>query len=165
MSSEPDTPGAELRVALAGPAVTLALCVIAGGIAMAIVGADAFTSVAALSSDAHASPAEVVVSLMFSMNLLLLVFNLVPAFPLDGGRVARAAAWKATGDRVRATRMAARVGITFGWILMAGGALLLVTGAGDALDGIWIAALGWMLAGSARATLAQAAFSERLQGV
>jgi Zn-dependent protease len=165
MSREPDSPGAELRVALAGPAVTLVLCVLAGGIAMAIVGADAFTSVAVLSSDAHAAPAEVVVSLVFSMNLLLLAFNLVPAFPLDGGRIARAAAWKVTGDRVRATRFSARIGIVFGWVLMVGGALLLLTGAGDLIDGIWLAALGWMLSGAARATLAQAAFSERLRGV
>ena len=48
------------------------------------------------------------------MNLLLLLFNLVPAFPLDGGRIARAAAWKLTGDRHRATRFAARIGIGFG---------------------------------------------------
>ena len=54
------------------------------------------------------------ISLLVTMNLFLLVFNLVPAFPLDGGRIARAVAWRITGDRHRATRFAARIGIGFG---------------------------------------------------
>ena len=108
-------------------------------------------------------PVEVVVSLLVSMNLVLLVFNLVPAFPLDGGRIARAIAWKMTGDRHRATRFAARIGIGFGWLLIGFGIYLAVWGEAE-FDGIWFAALGWMLSASARGALAQTAFTERIDG-
>jgi Zn-dependent protease len=166
MSRDTDSPGAEFRVAVAGPLVTLALMALAAGAAILIAGADSFWDAASLSSSADASPVEVVVSLLVSMNLILLVFNLVPAFPLDGGRIARAAAWKLTGDRHRATRFAARIGIGFGWLLMGFGILLfLVGGGGAAFDAIWFGALGWLLASAARATLAQTAFTEQLEGI
>ena len=117
MSRETDSPGAEFRVAVAGPLVTLAIMALAAGAAILLAGADSFWDAARLSAAADATPVEVVVSLLVSMNLVLLLFNLVPAFPLDGGRIARAAAWKLTGDRHRATRFAARIGIGFGWLL------------------------------------------------
>ena len=120
MCRDTDSPGAEFRVAAAGPLVTLGdhgrrhrwprSCSPAS---------DSFWDAARLSGSADATPVEVVVSLLVSMNLVLLVFNLVPAFPLDGGRIARAIAWKITGDRHRATRFAARIGIGFGWLLIA----------------------------------------------
>src|SRR5215217_9217504 len=126
MSRETDSPGAEFRVAVAGPLVTLAIMALASVAAILLAGGDSFWDAARLSSAADASPVEVVVSLLVSMNLVLLLFNLVPAFPLDGGRIARAAAWKVTGDRHRATRFAARIGIGFGWLLMLGGLALVV---------------------------------------
>lgn len=166
MSRETDSPGAEFRVAVAGPLVTLAIMALASVAAILLAGADSFWDAASLSSSADASPVEVVVSLLVSMNLVLLLFNLVPAFPLDGGRIARAAAWKLTGDRHRATRFAARIGIGFGWLLVGFGLLLIVIGGADAtFDAIWFAALGWLLASAARATLAQTAFTEQLQGI
>jgi Zn-dependent protease len=165
MSRETDTPGAEFRVAVAGPLVTLLLMVLASVAAVLLAGGDSFWDAARLSSSADASPVEVVVSLLVSMNLVLLLFNLVPAFPLDGGRIARAVAWKVTGDRHRATRFAARIGIGFGWLLMLGGLMLVVFVEGAALDGIWFGALGWLLAGAARGTLAQTRFTEQLAGI
>jgi Zn-dependent protease len=165
MSRDTDSPGAEFRVAAAGPLVTLVLMVLASGAAVLLAGVDSFWDAARLSGSADATPAEVVVSLLVSMNLLLLVFNLVPAFPLDGGRIARAIAWKITGDRHRATRFSARIGIGFGWFLMLGGLALLVIGDGYAFDGIWFAALGWLLASAARGTLAQSRFTEQLAGI
>jgi len=90
----------------------------------------------------------------------------VPAFPLDGGRIARAVAWRITGDRHRATRFAARIGIGFGVMLMAAGVLLIVVVGREAtLDAIWFTALGWLLAQGARGAIAQTAFTERLAGV
>jgi len=166
MSRDTDSPGAEFRVAAAGPLVTLVLMAIASGAAIVIAGVDSFRDAASLSASADASPAEVVISLLVSMNLMLLVFNLVPAFPLDGGRIARAAAWKLTGDRHRATRFAARIGVGFGWLLIALGlGLFVLLGSDAAINAIWLAALGWLLASAARATLAQTAFTEQLDGV
>jgi Zn-dependent protease len=166
MNRDTETPGAEFRVAVAGPLVTLAIVAVAAGAAVLIAGADSFWDAARLSGQAQASPVEVVVSLLVTMNLFLLVFNLVPAFPLDGGRIARAAAWRITGDRHRATRFAARIGIAFGWSLMGLGVALIVIAGGDAaFDAVWFIALGWLLASGARAAIAQTAFTERLDGV
>jgi len=166
MSRETDSPGAEFRVAVAGPIVTLVLMALASGAAILLAGVDSFWDAASLSSSADASPVEVVVSLLVSMNMVLLLFNLVPAFPLDGGRIARAAAWRLTGDRNRATRFAARIGIGFGWLLIGLALLLIVVfGSDAAFDAIWFAALGWLLASAARATLAQTAFNEQLAGI
>jgi Zn-dependent protease len=165
MGRETDSPGAEFRVAVAGPLVTLLIIVIASIAAVLIAGEDSFWDAARLSSEANASPVDVVISLLVSMNMVLLLFNLVPAFPLDGGRIARAAAWKVTGDRHRATRFAARIGIGFGWVLMLGGLALVVLVDGAAFDGIWFGALGWLLASAARGTLAQTRFTEQLAGI
>jgi Zn-dependent protease len=165
MSRDTDSPGAEFRVAAAGPLVTLLIMVLASIAAVLLAGGDSFWDAARLSAEADASPVEVVVSLLVSMNLVLLLFNLVPAFPLDGGRIARAIAWKLTGDRHRATRFAARIGIGFGYLLMAGGLALIVLVDGAAFDGIWFAALGWLLASAARGTLAQTRFTEQLAGI
>ncbi len=164
MSRETDSPGAEFRVAAAGPLVTLLIMAVAAAISIVVAGAGSFWDAARLSGTADATPAEVVVSLLVSMNLVLLVFNLVPAYPLDGGRIARAIAWKVTGDRHVATRFAARIGIGFGWLLIGFGIYLAIWGKAE-FDGIWFAALGWMLAASARGALAQTAFTERIDGV
>ena len=166
MNRETDTPGAEFRVAAAGPAVTLLIMLVAAGAAVLLAGADSFWDAARLSGAADATPVEVVVSLLVSMNLVLLVFNLVPAFPLDGGRIARAVAWKLTGDRHRATRFAARIGIGFGYGLMLLGVVAIATWGSDAaFDAIWFGALGWLLASAARGTLAQSRFTEQIEGI
>src|ERR671915_142117 len=135
MSRETDSPGAEFRVAVAGPLVTLAIMALASVAAILLAGVDSFWEAARLSAAADASPVEVVVSLLVSMNLVLLLFNLVPAYPLDGGRIARAAAWKLTGDRHRATRFAA-----LGWLLAsAARSTLAQTAFTEQLEGITVA--------------------------
>ena len=98
------------------------------------------------------------------MNVLLLLFNLVPAFPLDGGRIARAAAWKVTGDRGKATRLAAYLGQGFAALMIACGVYILVA-LSDSVGGLWAIVLGYLLGSSARAAIAQSAFTERLKGV
>jgi uncharacterized membrane protein len=164
MNGEPNSPGAEFRVAIAGPLVTLLIMAAAAAAAILIAGSSSFWDAASLSANADATPVEVVVSLLVSMNLVLLVFNLIPAFPLDGGRIARAVAWKVTGDRHRATRFAARIGIGFGYLLIALGLAQIVLW-NSTFDGIWTGALGWMLASAARGTLAQTVFTEQLAGI
>jgi CBS domain-containing protein len=98
------------------------------------------------------------------MNVLLLLFNLVPAFPLDGGRIARSIVWKLTGDRGRATRFAAFLGQLFAAALIGWGLYKLFSSS-DPFGGLWYAALGWLLWGGARAAVTQSAVSDRLEGV
>jgi Zn-dependent protease len=160
MSRDTATPGQEFKVAIAGPVVTLGLVGVGALASIALAGAGGAWDTARLEGDTGV--VELLVSFFVSMNVLLLVFNLVPAFPLDGGRVARAVAWKLTGDRGRATRISARLGQLFAAVLIGLGLYQVISG--DTW-GLWWVVLGWLLGSSARAAVAQSAFSERLEGV
>jgi Zn-dependent protease len=164
MSQDTRTPGQELRVSAAGPVVTALVALALFGIGVVVMGPGAFLDGALLRGGAPSDVFELWLSFLVSMNVLLLVFNLVPAFPLDGGRIARAIAWRVTGDRTRATRMAAFLGQVFAALLIGFGLYQLVS-SGDTFGGLWYVALGWMLGGGARAAVAQSAFAERLDGV
>ena len=96
------------------------------------------------------------------MNVLLLVFNLIPAFPLDGGRIARAVVWRFTGDRNRATKVSAYLGQGFAALLILWGLYALMAN-DDTTGGLWSIVLGYLLGSSARAAIAQSAFTERLK--
>jgi CBS domain-containing protein len=100
-----------------------------------------------------------VLSWLWEINLLLAAFNLIPAAPLDGGRILRAGLWKATGNRVRASVMAARAGLGFGVVLMGGGLYEFAMGSPF---GLWPAFLGWFLFVAARA---EGDFAHRVGGV
>jgi CBS domain-containing protein len=97
--------------------------------------------------------------------VIVLVFNLIPGFPLDGGRIARAIAWKITGNRNKATRFAAFLGRFAGWAMVGVGGLLLleIIGRDNALTGIWLIFIGIFLAGAARSAAAQATFSDTIE--
>ncbi|MGH9968523.1 MAG: site-2 protease family protein [Pyrinomonadaceae bacterium] len=97
------------------------------------------------------------------INISLAIFNLIPGFPLDGGRVLRAIIWWVTGNGVKATRIAARVGqiVAFGFIIL--GILRFFSGAG--IGGLWIAFIGWFLLEAARGSRAQVEISESLRDV
>jgi Zn-dependent protease len=164
MSRDTTAPGQEFRVAIAGPLVTLAIVLVGTLLSVALLGWGGFTDSATLEQSSASDAFELWLSFLVSMNVLLLVFNLVPAFPLDGGRIARAAAWRVTGDRGRATRISAYLGQGFAVLLMAYGAYLLAA-RGDTVGGLWAIVLGWLLGSSARAAIAQAAFTDRLAGV
>jgi Zn-dependent protease len=164
MNRDTDSPGAEFRVAVAGPLVTVALVVLGAVVGVWLAGStDAFLLAATLDGSTDATVLELLIAFLVSMNLLLLVLNLVPAFPLDGGRIARAAAWKLTGDRVKATRISAVLGQAFAMMLIAYGVLLAVRG--SMINGLWLVVLGWLLGQAARAAVAQTTFSERLRGI
>jgi hypothetical protein len=97
------------------------------------------------------------------MNVIVLVFNLIPAYPLDGGRMVRALVWRLTGDRNRGTRVAARLGQAFSIVLIGGG--LWITIGLTSLIGIWFVFVGMMIGGAARALLAQTTLTEQLEDV
>jgi Zn-dependent protease len=164
MSSDTRSPGQEFRVAVAGPLVTLGIVIAVGALSVALLGWSAFSDSARLDSGAPATAVELWLSFLVSMNVLLLVFNLIPAFPLDGGRIARAAAWKVTGDRGKATRISAYLGQAFAAVLIGYG-LWQLFGRGDTFGGLWAIVLGYLLGSSARAAIAQTEFTDRLEGV
>src|SRR5215211_6376659 len=140
MSRDTDSPGSEFRVAVAGPLVTLAIVIVGAGLTALIAGPDRLFDAGRLSGDQREDIPVVLVSVLVGFNVLLLLFNLIPAFPLDGGRIARAAAWRLTGDRGKATRFAAFLGQGFAVILVGVGLYLAMTG--TVFDGLWLAVLG-----------------------
>jgi CBS domain-containing protein len=137
---------------------------VTGLVSIALLGWTGFTDSATLAGSAPSDAFELWLSFLVSMNVLLLGFNLIPAFPLDGGRIARAAVWKVTGDRGRATRLSAYLGQGFAAILIGYGLYLLLA-RNSTTNGLWAMVLGYLLGSSARAAIAQSAFTERLAGV
>jgi len=163
MSRDTDSPGVEFRVSAAGPLVTLLVVAVCFGIGAILVGPQDFLDSARLQNDAASSPGVLLVSFLASINALVFLFNLIPAFPLDGGRIVRAIAWKVTGDQNRGTRLAARLGQVLAWGLMGLGAYVILRG--DTIGGIWFLVLGWFIAQAARGAVVSSRFSERLEGV
>jgi Zn-dependent protease len=163
MSRDTDTPGKEFFVAVAGPLVTLGIVLVGTAIGVALAGSDDFLEAASLGGQAPSDVALLLVSFLVTMNAVLLVFNLVPAFPLDGGRIARAGVWKLTGDRARATRLSGYVGQGFAVLPIGFGIFLAFSG--NAYDGIWLAVLGYLLGQSARSAVLQTEVTSRLDGV
>ena len=161
MDRESDSPATEFKVAVAGPLVTLAIVVVLTAVGFAAAGPDEFWRAVLIESDAEVSGALAAVAWLASINFLVLVFNLLPAFPMDGGRIVRALAWWRTGDRSSATRFAARLGRVFAYIFIGGGLLLIFDGA--VFAGVWLALIGVVINGSARAATAQTQITGRIQ--
>jgi Zn-dependent protease/CBS domain-containing protein len=150
MESEPPTPLREFLMAIAGPLVTVVLTVIFGSLWL----------LGALSG--WAKEAQLVCENLTLINVGVLVFNLVPAFPLDGGRVLRSILWAATGNVRRATHGASLVGQGFAFFLIAVGALSFFTS--NMLSGIWLFLIGWFLNNAARSGYTSVVLREALKG-
>ena len=163
MDREADSPGTELKVALGGPAVTLAIIVVLTAVGIGAVGWTEFREAALQETRSNASGLMALVAWLVTINALVLVFNMLPAYPMDGGRVARAIAWRRSGDRTSATRFAANLGRLFGYAFIGGGILLAVSG--YAFTGIWLALVGMVINGSARGAAMQTAISDRIGDV
>ncbi len=162
MRREPATPGEEFKIAIAGPLVTLALLIGCAAVGTALSSGHPFTE--SLTKESFTtSPALALVGWLAFVNAALFFFNILPAFPLDGGRIARAVIWRTTGDRNRAT----------GWTGRAGQALALAVGALGLLDlsrngstfSLFTLLLAFLLYQAASAAVAQGAIGRRIAGI
>jgi len=144
---EPASPGAEFRIAIAGPLTSLALAALFGGIG-AVGG--------------HAPLVSVPARWLARINLAVALFNLLPGFPLDGGRVLRAAVWAWTGSFDRGNRAASRAGEVLALGLIGVGTFRAI--GSDFVGGIWLVLIGWFLHSAVLAGRAQAALRDLLRG-
>jgi Zn-dependent protease len=151
ITEEPQDPGLEVRMAAAGPLMSFMIAAVLG--ALWYLGG------------VVRAPVPIIATLGYSalINAALGAFNLLPAFPLDGGRVFRGSIWKRSNDLVGATRTATRVSEGFSLLMMMGGFVLVIFG--DFIDGIWIIVLGWFIKSGAETSLKQTLVGEALTGV
>jgi len=136
LDKEPDRPLMEFMIASVGPLISIVLAVVLGGIWLLLGRGD--------------SPVEVVLVLLMWTNLSLGVFNLVPGYPLDGGRLLRAGIWGLTGNHREATRIASGIGLLVGGAMLLGGISLAVLL--EPVDGVWLAIVGAFLFSMAKSS-------------
>ncbi len=150
LGDEPKSAGTEFLMAVAGPLVSLVLAI-------------AFWVVAVVGyRGAWPHPVVIVLGYLATINAVVLIFNMVPAFPLDGGRVLRSILWGATGNVRRATRWASYAGQAFAWVLIAWGILQFFSH--NWVGGIWSALIGMFLNGAAKSGYQQVLIRQALQG-
>ncbi len=150
MTDEPPNAKSEFLMAIAGPVMSFLL-------AGAFIGA-------ATASGLFGAPQSVVavISFLGSINAILAIFNLIPAFPLDGGRVLRSALWAWKNQYRKATRISSQLGAGFGIILIVLGVLALISG--NFIGGLWWAMIGLFLRGASKMSYRQALIREGLKG-
>lgn len=146
---EPDRPMTEFQIAIAGPIASALLAVGFG--AVSTLAGDEFERISALSG------------WLSSINLMLALFNLVPGFPLDGGRIFRALLWRVTGHLSKATRIAAGTGQTAGYAFVLVGIWTVFTG--NWFNGLWLALIGWFLLNAAQESVVQVSVRSALTGL
>jgi Zn-dependent protease/CBS domain-containing protein len=148
IGEESPSPGAEFRISVVGPLTSLVLAAFFGLLLPRLT-----------SSQVAAAPAVY----LGRINLLLALFNLIPGFPLDGGRVLRSILWKLGNNLQLATRWAARIGQLVAFLFIIAGAALLFTG--NVLNGLWLAFIGWFLNSAAQSSARDVALRHALAGV
>lgn len=163
MDRESDRPATEFKIAIAGPLVTLGIVVVLSVVGLIFAGPGPFGKAMLVESNAGTSGVLAMLAWLASINLLVLVFNLLPAFPMDGGRVVRAIAWWRTGDRTSATRFAAQLGRVFAYLFIGTGLILAVEG--EVFGGVWLALIGMVINSSARTATVQTAIAGRIEGM
>ena len=148
ISKEPERPGVEFRMALAGPLSSLVIAGIFWGIRVATIDVS--------------QPATALAFWLAWINAVLAGFNLIPGFPLDGGRVLRSIIWWRRNNLVSATRVAATIGRGMGYLFIFGGIFWIFWG--NWFQGLWIALIGWFLENAAAGSYQQVAFQDMLRG-
>jgi Zn-dependent protease/CBS domain-containing protein len=151
-SSDTNSPGTQALFTFVGPLTSLVL------------GAGFYLISIAAGGGVHPSLVAATLSWLGYINISLGIFNLVPAFPLDGGRLLQSLIWLRTGDRLRATRIAARIGMGFAYLLIAYGLATFVF-AGSLIGGVWSVFLGWFLLSAARSEEAGGLIRQALAGI
>jgi Zn-dependent protease len=162
MRREPQSAAEELKIAAAGPAVTLlliGLCVAAWAV---VSGGGSFFDVAVPRQAFTTTPALALIGWLAFVNAMLFVFNIVPAFPLDGGRIARALIWWQSGDRNRATRATGRSGQAFALVVGLFGLWAFATGSSF---GLFTMLLAFFLYQAAGAAVLQGALGSRIKDI
>jgi Zn-dependent protease/CBS domain-containing protein len=163
MKGEPESPRDEFLIAGAGPLASFILAFTFGMLASALIpDAQAIFSEQETLDLSHLSPTATVLFWLASINFMLAVFNLLPGFPMDGGRLFRAALWWRTGDLMRATQMAARVGSGFGWLFIGLGAVQIFNG--YTINGFWLVLIGWFIRRLALASVTSMMLDQALRG-
>jgi Zn-dependent protease len=163
LKGDSPTAGVEFRVAIAGPIVTFVIAAGCFGLASALASSKEVGDAILLDPKGNVRPGIAVLGWLTLVNTALLVFNLIPGFPLDGGRIVRAIAWWRTGDRLKATRVAAALGRGFAYAI--GGLGVVVLFSGDVISGLWFAFIGYFLSQAAKAAEVQTAIASRLEGL
>lgn len=168
LEAEPPSPKAEFLIAVVGPLTSLVIGALATAAGVWIAGPELANAAASgpsavLDAMANVSALGTVLLWLGPVNLFLGVFNLVPGFPLDGGRVLRAALWGATNDLTKATRWASYAGQGVAWVLMGTGVMNLL--GGQFANGLWLVLIGWFLNNAARASYQQLLLHQALEDV
>lgn len=165
ISREPERPKHEFFIAIAGPLMSLLIAIVCSQLALSMAGdmdLAGTLSLGDLSVVATLGPLATALFWLGSINLLLAVFNMIPGFPMDGGRVFRAAIWSITGDKLKATLWASNVGRYFGWFLMATGVMGLLQGQG--VGSVWSILIGWFISNLAATSYKQLVTDQTLTG-
>jgi Zn-dependent protease/CBS domain-containing protein len=149
LQQEPQSPGVEFQIAIVGPLTSL------------VIGAISLVAGNLIGSSAPLVAA--VLGYLGVTNLLLGVFNLIPGFPLDGGRVLRAIIWRVTGSLRQATRVATLVGQVIAYLFIVAGVFLFFSG--DFINGLWFGFIGWFLLQAAQAANSQVMLESIFKGV
>jgi len=170
LEREPESPRQEFWMAIAGPLLSLAIGLGSVALGGLLLGDATRLETEPMNVARHASPLATVLLWLGPINIMLAVFNMVPGFPLDGGRVLRSVLWWITKDLQKATLVASTTGQVFAWYLMGSGVLMLLGrsaplfGAGFG-SGMWLLLIGWFLNKAARSSYQQLMIRQTLADV
>jgi Zn-dependent protease len=165
LAEEPENPGVEFAMAIVGPLSSIALGFIFWIIWYLITKTWVLPVFSVNIPASKQTMGLAIVGFLAYTNIILAIFNLLPGFPLDGGRVFRSIIWRTTGNLYRATNIASIVGRVFGWGFIALGVVLAIFTQFGFLNGLWFVFVGWFLNSAADNSRSEVTLREHLTGV